>query len=91
MSWPQLVRYTFEALEAWGRERSCPRNTGQTPHEFALALAGTQPQIASGAQFLAGWYGQLAYAPKAAAPASIEPLRQLWAELAARPATPSPL
>ncbi|HEY2411458.1 MAG TPA: DUF4129 domain-containing protein [Pirellulaceae bacterium] len=85
MSWPQLVRYTFEALEAWGRERACPRNTGQTPNEFALALAGTQPQVASGVQMLAAWYGQLAYAPKAAAPASIEPLRQLWAALDQRP------
>jgi hypothetical protein len=84
MSWPQLVRYTFEALEAWGRERACPRGTGQTPHEFALALAGTQPKVASGAQMLASWYGQLAYAPKAATPASIEPLRQLWAALGER-------
>jgi len=81
MPWPLLVRYTFEALEAWGREQACPRNSDQTPHEFALALAGAQPQIASGAQMLAAWYGQLAYAPKAAAPASIEPLRQLWASL----------
>jgi hypothetical protein len=86
MSWPQLVRYTFEALEAWGRERACPRNTGQTPLEFAVALAGTQPQIASGVQMLAAWYGQLAYAPKAAAPASMEPLRQLWAALGERSA-----
>jgi hypothetical protein len=84
MSWPQLVRYTFEALEAWGREQACARSSGQTPHEFALALAGTQPQVASGAQMLAVWYGQLAYAPKAAAPSSIEPLRQLWATLAER-------
>ncbi len=89
MSWPQLVRYTFEALEAWGREQACPRGSGQTPHEFAVALAGTQPKIASGAQMLAVWYGQLAYAPKAAAPASIEPLRQLWAMLGER--SPAPI
>src|SRR5439155_21692551 len=38
MPWPQLVRYTFEALEAWGREHACPRNSGQPPHEFAFAL-----------------------------------------------------
>jgi hypothetical protein len=84
MSWPQLVRYTFEALEAWGRERSCPRASGQTPQEFAIALAGTQPQVASGVQMLAAWYGQLAYAPKAAAPGSVEPLRQLWAMLGSK-------
>ncbi len=84
MSWPQLVRYTFEALEAWGRERSCPRGSGQTPHEFALALASMQPQISSGVQMLAAWYGQLAYAPKAATQGSLEPLRQLWATLNAK-------
>jgi hypothetical protein len=49
-------------------------------------LSGTQPQVASGVQTLAAWYGQLAYAPKAAAPASIEPLRQLWATLGERSA-----
>lgn len=83
MSWPQLVRYTFEALEAWGRERSCPRATGQTPHEFALALASSQPGVATGVQTLAAWYGQLAYAPKAAPPGNLEPLRQLWTALRA--------
>lgn len=83
MSWPQLVRYSFEALEAWGRERDCPRQSGQTPHEFALALAGTQPRVASGVQTLANWYGQLAYAAKGAPPDDLNPLRQLWAALRA--------
>jgi len=80
MSWPQLVRYTFEALEAWGGEHECARAAGQTPLEFALALAAVEPQIAAGAQSLAGWYSQIAYAPKAAA-GSPDVLRELWAAL----------
>jgi hypothetical protein len=80
MTWPQLVRYTFEALEAWGGEHECARAAGQTPLEFALALAAVEPQIAAGVQSLAGWYSQIAYAPKAAA-GSPDVLRELWTAL----------
>src|SRR5262245_19071622 len=82
MTWPQLVRYTFEALEAWGREHSCPRASGQTALEFALALSSTEPKIAASVQALAGWYSQLAYAPRAA-PGSPDTLRELWSALEA--------
>ncbi|HMC10273.1 MAG TPA: DUF4129 domain-containing protein [Pirellulaceae bacterium] len=84
MSWPQLVRYTFEALEAWGHEQGCPRDRGQTPHEFALALAAVEPQIANHVQTLAASYSQLAYAPRAGVTGAPEPLRQLWIALRAR-------
>jgi hypothetical protein len=84
MPWPQLVRYTFEALEAWGHEQGCPRAPGQTPHEFALALAAIEPQLASHVQKLSAWYGQLAYAPHATVSGSPEPLRELWQLLNSR-------
>src|SRR5262249_23025539 len=80
MTWPQLVRYTFEALEAWGRDHACPRATGQTANEFALALGAVEPNLASKVQALAGWYSQIAYAPKAAA-GSPDTLRELWSAL----------
>jgi hypothetical protein len=78
MSWAELVRYTFQAMEAFGRERGCPRATGQTPHEYALALSQPFPQLGRFAAALADWYGQLAYASRAAAPAAVDPLKQLW-------------
>jgi hypothetical protein len=78
MSWAELVRYTFQALEAFGRERGCPRADGQTPHEFALALGRVHPALSRLAGTLADWYGQLAYASRPAAPAATDPLRQLW-------------
>ena len=34
----ELVRYSFEALEAWARERGCPREAEQTALEFASHL-----------------------------------------------------
>jgi hypothetical protein len=82
MPWPELVRYTFAAVEAWGRERDCPRHADQTPHEFARSLAALEPQIAAPLQSLASWYAQLAYAPRAAA-GKLDPLKQLWREMRA--------
>ena len=39
MPWPELVRHSFAAVEAWAREHDCPRHADQTPHEFAQSLA----------------------------------------------------
>ena len=78
MSWAELVRYTFQALEAFGRERGCPRATGQTPHEFAASLGQVHPPLNRLASTLADWYGQLAYASRPAAPTATDPLKQLW-------------
>jgi hypothetical protein len=84
MTWPQLVRYTFEALEAWAREHDHPRQGGQTAQEFVISVAAIEPQIAPQLQNLGAWYNQLAYAPRSAAAGSPDPLRQLWHELRAR-------
>jgi hypothetical protein len=87
MSWQELVRYTFDALEAWGREQACPRQPGQTPHEYALAIAALEPRIAAQVQTLAACYNQLAFAPRTPTSGSPEPIRELWQALRARHAT----
>jgi len=91
MPWPELIRYTFAAAEAWGREQGCPRHADQTPHEFAQSLAAIEPELAGGVRSLASWYAQLAYAPRAAAKGATDPLRQLWQAMttAARYQTPA--
>jgi hypothetical protein len=81
MPWPQLVRYTFSALEAWAREHDCPRDADQTPLEFGQALATAEPAIAADVQALIVSYSQLAYAPRGAANGQAESLRQLWFNL----------
>jgi hypothetical protein len=88
MSWPELVRYTFEAAEAWGREHNAPRQADQTPHEFAVALGQVEPQVGPAAQTLAAWYSQLAYAPRSGATGSVAALQQLWRALSAASAPP---
>jgi DNA mismatch repair ATPase MutL len=83
-TWPteELVRYTFEALEAWARERGYPRQKEQTPHEFARCLASNVPSLADDAGRLADLYSQVAYAPGTLPAASTTRLSQLWQNLA---------
>jgi hypothetical protein len=74
----ELLRYTFEAMQAWGRERGCPREASETPHEYAQRLASRAPELGREAVALSDFYGQAAYAG-AQVPASIaDPLRSLW-------------
>ena len=83
MSPAEIVRYTFQALEAWGRENGCPRPEGQTPHEFAAAIGQLDSSLASEATHLADLYSRMAYAPRAAIKTTFEPLRSLWQKMQA--------
>lgn len=74
----ELLRYTFEALQAWGRERGCPRDPSETPHEYAQRMATHAPGLAREAVALSDFYGQAAYAG-AQVPATVaDTLRSLW-------------
>ena len=74
----ELVRYTFEALEARGREQNCPRGNDQTPLEYAAAVGQVEPAFASDLHSLADLYGQLAFAGGTASLQSTSLLQQLW-------------
>jgi hypothetical protein len=74
----ELVRYTFEALEARGREQNCPRGVQQTPLEYAAAVGQVEPAFASEFRSLADLYGQLAFAGGAVSPQSKTLLQHLW-------------
>lgn len=78
--WPieQLVRYSFEALEAWAQENGCPRTPEQTPHEFAEQIAAQVPSLAREARRLAGLYSRVAYARGRLPAANVELLRTFW-------------
>ncbi|MEX2173644.1 MAG: DUF4129 domain-containing protein, partial [Pirellulaceae bacterium] len=81
MSPAEIVRYTFQALEAWGRENGQPREPGQTAHEFAAAIGRLDRTVASEARQLADLYSHLAYAPPSAIRATFDPLRSLWQKM----------
>jgi len=81
MSPAEVVRYTFAALEAWGRENGCPRAIGQTPHEYAAEIGELDRTLSCEAGQLADLYARMAYAPPAAIRTSFEPLRALWRKM----------
>lgn len=74
----EVVRYSFEALEAWGREHQSPRVTGQTAHEFAQQVGQIHEPLAGDVRFLAELYGQLAYAGGSVRQVNLDPLKSLW-------------
>ncbi|MCE5302465.1 MAG: DUF4129 domain-containing protein [Planctomycetaceae bacterium] len=78
----ELVRYSFEALEAWAADRGCPRASDQTPHEFVRRLASrvTEP-LAKDAHRLAELYCQAAYARRALSKAQTACVMRLWQQL----------
>ncbi len=77
----EVVRYTFEALEAWAREHGWARGEDQTPHEFAHELGGHVDAVAQDARRLADLYCRVAYAGHTLPRKSTAPLKQLWQEL----------
>jgi hypothetical protein len=78
MSPEELVRYSFEALQAWAVERGLPRQRGETPAEFSARLAEEFPPLEADLRVLAASYAGLAYARRAAPPECREPLQRLW-------------
>jgi hypothetical protein len=78
MSHFQLVRYTFEALQAWAAERGLGRQAGETPFEFAGRVGEDVPALEAGVRQLAHFYVQVAYAHESLPISCREPLRRFW-------------
>jgi hypothetical protein len=85
----RLVRFSFEALEAWASERGQGRGPEETPLEFARALADADPTIADDARALANLYAEITYARRQAGPNSLDLLRRLWLKMKRVPASVS--
>lgn len=83
-SWSQadLLRYTLEALEAWGREHGAPRDPSQTTLEFTQMLAQVSPTLGGLLRQFADLYGQTAFAPASSSQASTAVVEKLWQTLA---------
>jgi hypothetical protein len=85
-----LVKYTFAALQIWGREHGCEREPDQTPYEFAQRLALTVPAVADHAKSLAGLYGRAVYSTAALPMDDVGWLAVVWRFMRANPA-PQPV
>ncbi len=74
----KLVRYTFEAMEAWARERHKGRTEEQTPLEFAQELGREYPTMGPDVQSLADLYSRVAYGRQKIRESCEDDLRHLW-------------
>lgn len=81
-----LVAYSFQALEAWGREHGCERGPEQTPHEFAGSLAACEATVGREAGNLADLYCCAAYSSGGLPRDRVGRLQQLWQVMRTRPA-----
>ena len=79
----QLIRYSFEALEAWGRERGCPRAEGITPLEYVQRISQQFDSVGAETLVLGDLYSRVAYGREAIAPARRDDLRRLWQQMRA--------
>jgi hypothetical protein len=77
----ELVRYSFQAFEAWSREHGCPREPEQTAHELARDVARLNSFIAADARNIAELFARSAYGEGPLPPATHEQLRQLWLKM----------
>ncbi|MBW3541496.1 MAG: DUF4129 domain-containing protein [Planctomycetes bacterium] len=81
MSPDDLVVYTFQALEAWGRDQGHARNRDQTPLEFAADLGRHSPELANEARQTARLYAHVVYGERAPSENCREILQQVWRKM----------
>lgn len=74
----ELVRYTFEAFEAWSSDRGQPRSPEQTPQEFLRVAAPPQSPLHEEARRMVRLYSEAAYASAQVSREAAGALRQLW-------------
>jgi hypothetical protein len=79
----ELVRYSFEALEAWAWEHGLARQADDTPLEFAERVAEDVPALGADARRLASLYARAAYARGRLPASCVDLVRQFWRRLEA--------
>ena len=77
----ELVRYTFEALQAWAFENNCGRTPDQTPMEFGQKLQTRRMKISKEAHEVSLLYAEVAYGGLRPDNSSVATLQKLWRKL----------
>ena len=86
----QLIQYTFQALEAWARERQQFREEDQTPFEFATQLAEINEAVSLEAKELADLHGRCFFGADSVSRSETSRLASLW-QLMTRESSPRPI
>ncbi len=79
----ELVRYSFDAFEAWAGEHGCPRGPEQTPHELARDVKRLNAAMGPHSRTLAELYARAAYSGAELPASAKEQLRALWQQMRA--------
>ncbi len=74
----ELVRYTFEAFEAWAGDRGRPRTPDQTPQELVRSALAPQTPMYAKARQMVQLYSEAAYASATISRESAASLQSLW-------------
>jgi hypothetical protein len=74
----ELVRYTFEAFEAWAGDRGRSRSPDQTPQELVRGALPPQSPMYAQAQQLVQLYNQAAYSSATISREAASGLQRLW-------------
>jgi len=74
----ELVCYTFEAFEAWARDRGCPRTPDRTPRELVQMAVAPQTPMHDEARRMVGLYNELAYARGTISREAAQGLQVMW-------------
>jgi len=74
----QLIRYSFEAFEAWSGDRGFRRRPQQTAHEFAEVVGERLPAVDREVRQLAELVSWSAFAEEPVPRERLKPLEKLW-------------
>lgn len=74
----QVVVYTYEAVQAWARERGIEFPPQQTAREFCADLGAKHPEIRWELGRLTMYYAYAAYGTHLPANYDVEPVREIW-------------
>ncbi len=81
----ELVRYTFEAFEAWARDGGCPRSADQTPAELVRAAVPPKMELFDEARRMLRLYSEVAYASGSVTRETTDGLREMWRLMRSKP------
>jgi PPE-repeat protein len=89
MDLAELIRYTFDAMEAWGAERGVERKGETTAEEYVRSLSGLLPKCKEDLAGFSNAYVRLAYAGNR--PVSLDPnvLQRIWGSMEQVAVSPS--
>ena len=85
----EAIRYTFDALEAWGAERGVERKGETTAEEYVRALGNLLPRNKEDLVGFSNAYTRLAYAGNRPVSLDLAVLQRIWQSMEQQAPAPS--